>query len=75
MTNQLTESERAFLNHMTMWGSDGYPVRSVGRGKWIWDAFHGVKGAPVVYKTKRACVQAIELYIDILRDKIAGRRT
>ncbi len=73
MGTALTESETAFLNHMSMWGSDGYPVRNVGSGKWIWDAFHGVKGAPVVYETKRACVQAIERYIDILCDRAAGR--
>lgn len=33
----------------------------------------GVRGAPTVYRTKRECVEAIERYLDILRDKMAGR--
>jgi hypothetical protein len=69
----LTESENRFLSHMSMWGSAGYPVRKVGTGRWIWDEFHGVKGAPVVYRTKRDCVDAIETYIGVLCDKSAGR--
>lgn len=68
----LTENEHDFFEHMVRWGSTGYPVMKVKSG-WIWQEFYGVKGAPVVYKTKRECVTAIEGYIDILRDKRAGR--
>mgnify|MGYP001603162812 CR=1 FL=1 len=68
----LTIAEAAFSDHMSRWGSDGYPVRKVG-SRWIWDDFCGVSGAPTVYKTKRECVAAIGRYIDILHDKLAGR--
>lgn len=69
----LTESENDFLQHITMWGSAAYPVQKLSGGRWAWRDFWGVKGAPVVYKTKRECVAAIECYLDILRDKAAGR--
>ena len=69
----LTESENAFLSHNVRWGSDMYPVRKLRAGVWIWDDFAGVKGAPTVYKTKRAAVAAIEAYLEILVAKTAGR--
>lgn len=72
-TSGMNPNERQFLNHMHMWGSDAYPVRKLSNGKWIWDEFFGVKGAPIVYRTKRECVAAIERYIDVLCDKAAGR--
>lgn len=68
----LTVPESDFLQHVTMFGSAGYPVQKVGR-RWLWVEFWGVKGAPTVYKTKRECVAAIERYLDILLDKHAGR--
>lgn len=71
-TAALTESEGNFLRHMMMFGSDGYPVQKAG-SRWIWVEFWGVRGAPVVYKTKRAAVAAVERYIDILIDRKAGR--
>jgi len=69
----LTKVENDFLQHIQMWGSDAYPCRKVGNGKWIWEEFWGVKGAPTVYGTKKECVAAIERYIDVLIDKTAGR--
>lgn len=68
----LSEQESAFMGHMTRWGSDGYPVRKIGNG-WQWVEFYGIKGAPVVYKTKKAAFEAVENYIEFLCDKIAGR--
>ena len=73
MYKTLNQAENDFLRHITMWGSAAYPTQKVGNGKWIWREFWGVKGAPTVYKTKKACVEAIERYMDILRDKAAGR--
>lgn len=67
-----SENETRFHNHMGRWGSDGYPIRKV-RSGWVWDEFCGVKGAPTVYKTKRAASSAIETFLDILCDKSAGR--
>ena len=72
LIQNLTQAESDFMTHMGRWGSDGYPVRKVGRN-WHWIEFWGVKGAPTVYKTKRDAVKAIEAYLDILRDKSAGR--
>ena len=68
----LTQNERQFLNHMSMWGSDGYPVSKI-RSRWHWHEFYSINGAPTVYKTKREAVAAVEAYLDILRDKCAGR--
>lgn len=72
-TTALSESEDNFLGHMMMWGSAGYPIRKVGSGRWIWDEFWGVKGAPTVYKTKRDAFASVERYIDVLIDRKAGR--
>ncbi len=73
MYANLSKSENDFLGHIGMWGSDAYPVRKLKCGRWVWSDFWGVKGAPTLYKTKRDCVAAIEAYLDILRDKAAGR--
>ncbi len=69
----LSQPENDFLRHMMMFGSDGYPVRKVSSGRWVWDEFWGVKGAPTVYKTKREAAAAIGRYIDILIDRTAER--
>lgn len=69
----ITDNEKELLGHISKWGSDGYPVRKVGAGKWIWFEFFGCKGAPTVYKTKREAFQAFEAYQDILLDALAGR--
>ena len=66
MTRTLTEDERALMQHVTMWGSDGYPVRKLGR-KWIWGEWRSVKGPPTVFRTKRAAVESFERYLDFLR--------
>ena len=68
----LTDAENRFMRHMSRWGSDGYPVDK-SRNGWIWAEFCGIKGSPVVYRTRRAAEAAIECYIDVLTDKIAGR--
>lgn len=68
----LSTQENDFQRHMSRWGSDGYPVRKIGRS-WQWVAFCGVKGAPTVYKTKRECVAAVEAFLAVLRNKSAGR--
>lgn len=67
----LTEDENALLTHVSMWGSDGYPVHKLGRG-WTWE-YRGIKGPPVVFKTKRAAVESFERYHECLIDKAAGR--
>ena len=72
MSDTRTQAEKDFHQHISMWGSDGYPILKVKNG-WIWTDFCGVKGAPIVYKTKRACTFAIERFLDVLCDKAAGR--
>jgi hypothetical protein len=69
VADPLTPAERALLTHVTMFGSDGYPVQRVG-SSWQWvDAF-GVGGAPTVYRTKRAAVAAFELWLEAMRRKL-----
>ena len=69
----LSEAENNFQRHISRFGSKGYPVHKIGSRRWIWADFWGVKGAPVVYRTKRAAVAAVELYLEILCDRSAGR--
>jgi len=68
----LTEGENQFMQHMSRFGSDGYPVRQYGR-KWAFEKAFGAGGSPVMYPTKKAASGAVEAYMDILRDRIAGR--
>ena len=67
----LSEDENGLLVHVSMWGSTGYPVNKIGR-KWSW-SFRGIKGPPVVFKTKREAVASFEAYYSILLDRAAGR--
>ena len=68
----LNDSECAFLNHMSRWGSDGYPVVKASR-KWFWVEAFGVKGSPVAYRTKREAFAAVEAYLETIRQRISER--
>jgi hypothetical protein len=68
----LTEDERALLNHISRWGSDGYPVRKSG-SRWTWGPFLSVNGPPVLFRTKREAVASFEAFEEILLDANAGR--
>lgn len=70
----LTDDERALMQHVSMWGSDGYPIRQLSKGRWIWDNWRGVRGTPVVYKTKREAIAAFERFMDILRETYGAVR-
>ena len=72
-SSNLSDAENHFMQHIQRFGSDAYPIRKVGNGKWIWTEFWGVEGAPTVYRTKREGFAAIERYLEVLLDKIAGR--
>lgn len=65
MERKVTQEERALLQHVSMFGSDGYPVRKLRRG-WVWGT-DSVKGPPVVFGTKAEAVAAFESFLDILR--------
>lgn len=58
--DRLTADERQALTHWSRWGSDGYPVRRLGR-KWTVDHV-AAKGAGL-YATKRDAVNAWEILI------------
>lgn len=68
----ITEDEKALLVHISRWGSDGYPVRKVGK-VWSWGDWRLIKGSPVVFRTKRDAVKSFETYLGILADAVAGR--
>ena len=68
----ISEDERALLTHISMWGSDGYPIRKLGR-KWAWGPFRSVEGPPVLYRTKREAVASFEAFHRVLLDAVAGR--
>jgi len=69
----LSQAEANFYRHMERWGSESYPIIKRRSGHWTWHEFCSVRGCPSPYKTKKAAVAAIELYLSILLDKIAGR--
>jgi len=71
-SNNLTEAENHFLQHMQRWGRDGYPVRKL-RRKWLFESAFGVGGTPVPYTSKGLAVRAVEEYVHTLLDKVAGR--
>ncbi len=68
----ITEDERALLNHVTRWGSDGYPVRKIG-SRWTWGPWRSVQGPPVAFRTKREAIASFEAFESVLCDAIAGR--
>lgn len=68
----ITEDERALLCHVSRWGSDGYPVRKLGR-RWTWGPWRSIAGPPTMWKTKREAVAHVEAFLAVLRDALAGR--
>jgi len=68
MERKISDDERQLMTHVTMFGSDAYPIRKLSAGHWAWDRFYGVNGAPTVFKTKRAAVAAFNAFLDILRE-------
>lgn len=68
----LNEDENALLVHISRWGSDGYPVRKVGRKGWTW-SYRAISGPPALYKTKREAVAMFERFHGMLLDRAAGR--
>ena len=69
---RLTEDQAFVLVHISHFGSDGYPIRKTGR-HWNWGPIRGINGPPTCFKTKREAVASFEAYLDVLRDKLAGR--
>lgn len=65
----VTEDERSLVNHVCRWGSDGYPVRKLGRG-WIWGDWKSIKGPPTIFKTRREATASFERFLDVLVDAI-----
>ena len=66
----LTQAESDFLGHLQMFGSEGYPIQKISRG-WLWVEMFEIKGAPTVYKTKRAAFAAVSAYLNVLIEKCA----
>lgn len=69
----LSRDERELLAHITMFGSDGYPVAKLGRRWIVADAF-GVKGPPTVFRTKREAVASFEAWYALARERMAAER-
>jgi len=68
---RLTEDQANLLTYITHFGSNGYPIRKIGR-EWTW-SYLSISGIPVPVKTKREAIRSFKVYIDILLDKLAGR--
>ena len=65
----VTEEEKRLLTHVSMFGSDGYPIQKLG-GKWQID--HSAIHHPVLFKTKKEAVSAFEAFHDVLLEALAG---
>ncbi len=69
----LTDDERNLINHVTRWGSDGYPIHRYKSGKWAWGPWRSVNGPPVCFRTKRDATASFEAFHEVLLDALAGR--
>jgi|CXWL01.1.fsa_nt_gi hypothetical protein len=69
----ITDDERQILAHIRRWGSDGYPVKKLSTGKWVWGPWGSVNGPPICFRTKREAVASFEAFYDVLLDARAGR--
>jgi hypothetical protein len=58
--DRLTADEQQALRHTSMWGSDGYPIRKLGRK---WTIEHVAARTAGLYATKRDAVNAWEILI------------
>lgn len=67
----LSEGEGRLLRHISLFGSDGYPIQKLGR-KWAWGCAD-VLGPPVTFKTKTEAVDSFEQFHGVLLDALAGR--
>ena len=65
-TRPVTEDERALLQHVSRWGSDGYPVQKL-KSRWTWGPWRSVKGPPTTFRTKREATASFELFLDLVR--------
>lgn len=70
----LSENENKVLQHISMHGMSGYPIRRFKTGKWYVDRMYGVGGFPDCFDTRAAAIERFELYMTGLRDRAAGRR-
>lgn len=60
----MTYDERRLFSHIGRWGSEGYPIRKLGR-KWDWHFTERVT-SPTLYTTKREAVAAFERFLAVL---------
>jgi hypothetical protein len=67
----LSKDERALLAHVAMFGSDGYPVQKLGSRWQVADAF-GVKGPPMLYRTKREATAAFEAWLRMAHERLGA---
>lgn len=71
----LSEDERALLAHISRWGSDGYPVSKLGSDRWQWGPWRSIKGPPRIFRSKKQAIENFEIYLAILRERLAHQRT
>ncbi len=49
---EISKDEKALLTHISMWGSDGYPVQQISGG-WAWGPWRSIKGSPLIFPSKK----------------------
>lgn len=65
----LTVNEREWLEWVVVRGHR--PIHRI-PGGWTWVEFMGVRGAPLVYKSRRAAVAAVNACADAMRERGRG---
>lgn len=71
LVEPLTDGEKRLMTHVSMFGSDGYPIRKLGN-RWIVDLEAYGRNHPGMFLTKRAAVKAFESFEETLRDRSAA---
>lgn len=67
----ISDNERQLMSHVTMFGSDSWPIRKLRAGIWVWGPFFGVNGPPTVFKTKREATASFSAFLDVLHEALA----
>jgi hypothetical protein len=68
----MIEDQAALLQHISRYGSDGYPIHKVGLGcLWSWK-FNSI-GTPQIFRTRREAAASFERYYQMLLDRKAKR--
>lgn len=68
---RLMEDECFILNHVSMFGAEGYPISRIGTRRWSWQ--YRSSGCPISFPTKKQAIFSFERHLKMLRMKLSGQ--